>query len=65
MPKICDAPSAGAKVVLQTRDEHCPAHVHAFDSGQSWEIKVLFAYAGNDIQHLPMKSWRGVRGPAR
>ena len=60
MPKTCDVPTAGAKVVMLTRDEHCPAHVHAMNSSRKWEIKVFFAYADNDPDHWTFEIIKGT-----
>ena len=60
MPNICNVPTAGAKVVMRTRYEHCPAHVHAMNSGKNWEIKVFFAYADNDPDHLRIEILKGA-----
>lgn len=60
MPNICNVPIAQAKVVMRTRDEHCPAHVHAMNSSKKWEIKVFFAYADNDPDHLRVEILKGA-----
>lgn len=51
MPKICYNAAAQATLHIQTRDEHCDPHVHAFNTSHKWEVKVFFSYAGNDPEH--------------
>lgn len=60
MPTITYVPSASATIILKTRDEHCPAHVHAISRNNNWEIKILFSYAGNDVQHLTYEILYGI-----
>jgi hypothetical protein len=60
MPTICHVSAAGASVVMRPRYEHCPAHVHAVNTSKKWEIKVFFAYADNDPQHLTIDIVYGI-----
>lgn len=59
MPKICYNAAAQATLFIQTRDEHCDPHVHAFNTSDNWEVKVFFSYAGNDPVHNTFKILTG------
>ena len=39
----------GIDIVIRTRDEHCEPHVHAFHTGQGWELRVFFSYVSDEI----------------
>jgi hypothetical protein len=50
MPYLFNVSSAGAKVIMQTRDEHCEAHVHAINTADGWEAVFEFFYADEDVR---------------
>lgn len=60
MPKICYEATAQATLSIQTRDEHCDPHVHAFSKSKNWEVKIFFSYAGNDPAHNSFEILAGL-----
>jgi hypothetical protein len=41
----------GVNIVVRTRDEHCEPHVHAYHTGQGWEMRLYFSYvSGQSIE---------------
>lgn len=49
--KSVKSPGANALVQVRTRD-HCPPHVHAVNSADSWEARVKFSYVDDHVHLL-------------
>ncbi len=60
MPKICYDAASESTLFIRTRNEHCDAHIHAFNTSDNWEIKVYFSYAANDPVHNKFEIIAGV-----
>ncbi len=50
-------------VVLRTRDEHCPPHVHADCAGEGWSARYRFWFLSDDVQFWDFQPERPHRRP--
>ncbi len=48
------------RVVVRTRDEHCPPHVHA-ECTDGWDARFKFSYLNNDVDFWDIKPAHGAR----
>jgi hypothetical protein len=38
------------RVVIRTRDEHCPPHVHAENKAERWKARFQFTFLNDDVE---------------
>ncbi len=52
-------------VVVMTRDEHCPPHVHADCSPEGWSARYKFFYTSDDLEFWDFKPDNPKRAPSK
>lgn len=53
------------EVVVRTRDEHCPPHVHADCSPEGWNARFKFDFVSNDVEFWDFQPTNPRKIPSR
>ncbi len=54
-----------AEVVVRTRDEHCPPHVHADCSPEGWSARFKFSFYSDDVEFWDLQPDYPKKPPSR
>ena len=52
------------EVVVRTRDEHCPPHVHADCQAEGWSARFTFSFADDDVSFWDFQPKNPKRPPS-